>query len=347
MSNGNNAIRKLHDVFGSNLSSDTARHGMTNLELEALSKSRKFENGKSPWAAWESERTSFGKTFRRWAVYPAFLPLFFSSDHYVDMSTASRSNETNPSFKLYFSWNKIKVDKLKEHDHVNAIHIPHPWTKWRISRRRDDINAAGTVFFWPHSHGSLNTHVDSDRVRSELLALPPRYHPISIMMSAHDINAKKHLQVRELGFPIVTAGSLNSQKFIDRFYGLVKEFKYGAGNYHGSHVYYCLDFGMPFLILADGSLKLEALDGIDVPAGFFDGVSVDYPDLKERKIYQEWFNSLKLQNYEVSLSQMEFVKEQLGYAAETSRLRFALLVWFQFFKHIHLVPGLWWRALRG
>ena len=334
------------DVFRGNLSSGSAHFGMTNVELEAMSKGRKFENGKSPWAAWESERTSFGKTFRRWAFFPTIFPLFFSSDHYVDLTTAIRTNETNSLYGLYFSWNKAKVQKLQENAGVNAIHVPHPWTHWRNKMRGRNVDSSGTILFWPHSHESLNTHIDSDRIRKEILNLPLKYHPISIMMSSHDISEGKHIDVRKLGFPIVTAGSLNSQKFVDRFYGLVKEFNYAAGVYHGSQVYYCLDFGMPFLILAEESLKLESLGGNDIPAGFFDGVSVDYPDLAEREIYHKWFNSLKLQNDEVTQSQMEFVKEQLGYESETTRLRFTLLVWFQFFRHLHLVPSLWWRALK-
>jgi hypothetical protein len=165
------------------------------------------------------------------------------------------------------------------------------------------------------------------------------------MMSAHDINKGEHLKVRGLGFPIVTTGSLNSQKFVDRFYELVRQFNYAAGVYHGSQVYYCLDFGLPFLILADGSLKLESLSGADTPAGFYDGVSVDYPDLEEREVYLEWFNSLKIQNYAVTESQLKFVREQMGYSASISRFRFAVLVWLQLFRHMHLIPSLWWKAL--
>ena len=53
-------------------------------ELEDKLKLGITKYGFAPWVNWESERTGFGKLIRRMAFYPSFLPLFVSSDHYVD-----------------------------------------------------------------------------------------------------------------------------------------------------------------------------------------------------------------------------------------------------------------------
>ena len=152
--------------------------GMSDAELEDLSGGKFFENGKSIWATWESERTSFGKTFRKMFRYPSFLPLFFSSDHYVDMLTSIRPNEVQPIYPLYFSWNYKKCKILRDQFKVNAVHIEHPWMSYRRKHFPEHSKAGnGTLLFWPHSHGSLKVNVDFDLLRKELGKIPQIFHP--------------------------------------------------------------------------------------------------------------------------------------------------------------------------
>lgn len=320
--------------------------GMTDNQLEKLAKNKKWENGKSPWAFWESERTSFGKTFRWLAKYPSFLPLFFSSDHYVYPSLMCRSNETSPEVDLYVSWNKAKVNILKNKYNKKAIHLTHPWLSWRKRKYPNGrTSESGTILFWPHSHPTLDVHVDFDLLIKKIENLPSTYKPLTIMMSSHDIEAKSHYEIRRLGYPIVTAGALTSQKFIDRFYKIISNFRYAVGLDASTQAFYCLEFGIPYLLIADDSVALESLGSPDRKKGFYDWLSLDFPDENEKTRYLNWYNSLKNYVSHPTESQIEFVQEQLGVNSETSRIKFATIVWWQLFLNLHKIPRLWMESI--
>jgi hypothetical protein len=49
------------------ISEKSLTYGMEDDELEKLSSKVKWlDKGKAPWATWESENSSFGRTFRLW-----------------------------------------------------------------------------------------------------------------------------------------------------------------------------------------------------------------------------------------------------------------------------------------
>lgn len=72
-------------------------------KLEDRAKVRRHEMGIARWSDWTSERTGFGRLFRKRAKYPSFLPLRISSDHYVDAHTGIRDDERVPRHDIYFS----------------------------------------------------------------------------------------------------------------------------------------------------------------------------------------------------------------------------------------------------
>ncbi len=85
--------------IGSREFHDPWQVGMSDLQLEEKCVPGRFSKGLSPWAYWESERTGFGRQFRRRAFYPSILPLMLSSDHYVDPLVTLRDNEVE-GFRL-------------------------------------------------------------------------------------------------------------------------------------------------------------------------------------------------------------------------------------------------------
>lgn len=64
--------------------------GFSDEELLRLSRlQRRTEAGYAPWASWEAENSSFGRTLREWAGYPSCLPLCVTSDHGVHWESHS------------------------------------------------------------------------------------------------------------------------------------------------------------------------------------------------------------------------------------------------------------------
>lgn len=307
--------------------------GYSDSQLVELSRNRPFRNGFSVWAAWESERTSFGKTFRKQIGYPRFLPLYFCSDHYVDMLSSFRENEAKPKYPLYLSWNKQKCGYLKSVHGVNAVHVQHPWIPYRRKKYPDrNKNARGTLLFWPHSSENLTVKVDIDKAEMALSGLPERYKPISICVSSHDVQLGLIPELRKLNYAIVSVGNVQDQRFVDRFYKLVNNFKYSAGFFPGSHVYYLHEFGIPYLAL-DYALVTMSVDLL----------AKDYPDINQREIFENWYNSMKGYTEEVTPDQMAFALEQLGCNSNTTRPELRRLTYCALRKNIHKLPILYFR----
>ena len=320
--------------------------GMSDYQLEKLSKPRILENGRSAWATWESERTSFGKTFRKLIRYPSFLPLFFSSDHYVDMLTSYRSNESNPTYSIYFTWNEKKSEILRKVFDVDAYHVEHPWLHYR--RRNFPVHSqsgTGTLIFWPHSHDNLNVSIDFNLVTRELSNLPSQYHPLAVCISSHDVKAGLHKKLRILGLPIYTAGNINSQQFVDRFYTLLDEFKYAGGFYLGSHIYYCQEYGVPYVALDYNIVEMESKANDGIPDGKFDFIAKDYPDPYQRSLFDTWYSSLKEHSETVSDEQMEFAKINLGCYSTTSIRKIRLLVYRALLFNCYKIPLIYLKSM--
>ena len=313
--------------------------GMCDRQLETLSRRRIIENGKSVWAAWESERTSFGKTFRRMIKYPSFLPLFFSSDHYVDMLTSYRPNEARPMYSLYFTWNQDKCSILREQYKVNAFHIEHPWMHYRRKKYpKHSQTGIGTLIFWPHSHGSLNVKVNFDAVKKEFEKLPSMYHPLSICVSSLDVQIGLHKQLRQLGYPLYTIGNVSSQNFVDRFYTTLNQFRFAGGFYLGSHIYYCHEFEVPYIAMDYSVVELESRGNDGIPDGTFDFLNKDYPEESQRHIFDTWYSSLMEYSESVTEKQLLFARENLGCFAATSLMEIRLHVFRALLVNAYKIP---------
>lgn len=298
--------------------------------------SGRFDSGLARWRTWESENSSFGKTFRYTAFYPKLLPLYFCSDHAVHWESKVWPNEINSPLNLYLSWNKKKCtnfNKLNQFNGKKALHVPHPWILYRKSRfgkAPNFENRSGTLVFWPHSNDITTPSFEKqDEYILELKALPIEFHPIRLCLSFHDIKKGVHLALRKYGLPIVTAGTTNSTQFVDRFYSLIYQYKYVSSSYIGSHTFYSLEAGIPFFLLgaepiyhSKGSESLA--DGKTSPENY--GDSEDLNRLEELKYL------LKSPLREVSLEQKKIVAEYLGLNSTISRLSIAYEIWKSIFN---------------
>jgi hypothetical protein len=325
---------------------------MTDEQLEDLATRPRIEYGLSPWAHFSTERTSFGRSIRRRAFYPSILPLMFNGDHYVDHQSGLRANEltildSDASARTYISWNADKVELLSNVG-MRALHIPHPWVTDQKLRKifKNGQRSIGSLFFYPHSGPVFDIILDEEDLFNRLKKLPSSFHPIVLCLSSHDIRLGNHKRIRESGFPLTTAGDLNSQHFAERFYSLLNSVEYSISACFGTEMYYCLDAGKTHIILENFAVGGQTVDRHSGASRVFEINMEEYLDSEKFDAASQVIRSISRVEGSSSVSTTEFVKRYMGYSAESSRLRFAIFVWGQLVRNIPEVFNLYVEAIR-
>ncbi|MCV0437839.1 MAG: hypothetical protein K5880_04370 [Hydrogenophaga sp.] len=228
-----------------------AHTGFSDEELLRLSRlQRRTDAGLAPWATWEAENSSFGRTLREWTGYPSWLPLCAISDHGVHWESRCWPNEIESPYKLFLTWNAKKARLMREQHGKQALHIPHPWIAYRKAHHPGpDPQRSGTVVYFTHSNVTTTPVFESlDAYMQSLHDLPAHMQPVVICLSFHDVLKGMHTRLRPYGFPIVTAGTTNSQTFVDRFYEIARQFRHACSPNIGSHTHYLVEAGVAFFL---------------------------------------------------------------------------------------------------
>ena len=235
---------------------------MTDLELEAISRSKPFSNGRAAWADWTTELYSFGYCLRDLTGYPNYLPIFATADHGARFGSLIELHEANSSMPLFISHNRRKSERLKDIFNGSVIHAPHPWAAWR-RKYFPKAEGTGSLIFVPHSNGHTDPITEIDTFINELNELDPKFHPITLCLHMHDINVGLHLLLRPHGFKLTTAGNTSNRMFVERFYSILMKHRYVLSPSIGSHTIYAIEAGKEFYHLNEltqrnsstGSLK--------------------------------------------------------------------------------------------
>jgi hypothetical protein len=316
-------------------------HGYSDEKLEALSKlNYKLEAGFSPWATWESENSSFGKTFRKWSKFTRFLPIFIASDHGVHWGAKCWPNEIENRYRAYFTWNKKKNDLMRSIHKKKSYYVPHPWVYYRKKYYpKLPMVRSGTLVFFAHSNQTTTpTYNDLDGYINGLKELPEKYQPVVICLSFHDINKGLHTKLRKYQLPIVTAGITNSQDFVDRFYSLVSKFRFSSSSNIGSHTYYLIEAGIPFFLFgADPEYNIKGSRAVS------DGKQniMDYGDKEDLISLNRFKEILSIRTDQVTDEQQRMVSKYLGMDSEMTRFGAFLIFWRELFLNLGDLPAIY------
>ncbi len=327
-------------IKNSSFNFENAKNGFSDDKLEKLSRFSLLDRGLTPWANWESENSSFGKTFRIWARYPKFLPLCISSDHAVHWESRCWPNEINSRYKVFFTWNERKFKKLRNEHNKKAYHVPHPWVFYRKKYwAKLPLNRSGTLVYFAHSNNtSTPSYENLDEYMKSLAELPNKYKPICICLSFHDVEKGMHKKLRKYGYPIVTAGWTGAQDFIDRFYALLYQFRYATSPNIGSHTFYAIEAGVPFFLFGDKP-KYYSKGSEAIPDGLIN--FSDYGDADDNRNLELLSSLLSERMDDVSQEQLSVVRKYLGMGSETKRLSAGLIIWLTLFSNTHNVIRLY------
>ena len=335
----------MTDAAGMEISD--VHNGFSDEKLEALSQVHsKFETGMAPWASHESESSSFGKTFRAWAHFPNFLPLYICSDHGVHWESKCWPNETQSPYKVYFTWNKKKNDLMKRVHQKKSCHVPHPWVFYRKKYfKLPQTQRRGTLVYFPHSNDTTSPVFDDlDRYINGLKSLPDKYQPVVICLSYADVEKGEHKKLRKYNIPLVTAGAMRSQDFVNRFYSLLGNFRFSSSANIGSHTYYAIEAGVSFLLY--GEYPEYLIKGsIAVPDGRLN--LQDYGDNDDIAEFTRMKILFSAENDQVTTEQYAIVSKYLGLDSGMTRWKASLILWRELFLHLDELVWVYIRRIVG
>ena len=198
---------------------------------------------------WTAEIYGQGKYIREYGHFPFFLPLCVYSDHGVtnDPKPAKHELFSDAPTRVFFSQRKVIL--WKKLSAIPCHVLLSPFVYYRRSRNiRKNKDARGTLAFFSHSTPSIDVEVDIDNYISQLKLLPKIYHPISICLHMHDIKKGLHKKFIDAHIPVVTVGDVSSNKFVEKFYNLLRQAKFSTSNSLGSYTYYSIEMKIPFFL---------------------------------------------------------------------------------------------------
>lgn len=300
--------------------------GQTEEELVDICNDRHNNNYPSP--SWTAEVYSIGKCLRDTTGYPSFLPLNIYTQHGPNGSAGGKIPEheyKNNTYCLLVSSSSSK--KYGDTTPKKTIQYEYPIITYRRKHGINQANdARGTIVFPDHSIPGFNVNFDYDDFCNELNNLSEEYKPVCICLHYHDINKGQHKEFIKRGFPVYSAGTPYSNDYIDKFYNILKNFKYSMSNAIGSHVYYSIEMGIPFSLIGKRpNYYNESFGGQAM--GDFD-IFKRYPEMVS--LYKLFCNTPRNR---ITLEQKIYVYKALGIGEGVKGKKLGIILWIAYLKY--------------
>lgn len=276
---------------------------------------------------WTSEVYGFGKVLRRYGYYPNSFPLNIYFSHGVSHHDFPALNEyqNNAPAMLYFSPRLTKEYKKKSNKYCNTIISPNVFYRRKLKIEKNK-NARGTMAFPCHTTPEIDDLTDYQEYCKHIRSLSEEFKPVSVCLHYHDINKGLHKVFMERGFEVVTAGNPFHPDFIERFYKIIKNFKYVTSNEIGSYAYYAVEMDIPFLLYGSPVQFLNVGDE-NIEKGKYDSFRNSKQMAKAMKVLGNFKN-------DVTEEQKEFVERELGVYDSISRLQASIILHSTFLMYV-------------
>lgn len=303
--------------------------GLTEEELIKICSNDNTVRGKCDLVYWTSEVYSNDKSYRDYGFYPSFLPLYIYSDHGIASVVSKHEIENDAECMVVFS--KEKAELYKKFSDKPCVVCIAPLVWYRHSRKIEQVkNAKGTIAFPAHSTMDVNVEFDEVKYIRELKALPKEMQPVCVCLHMHDINQNRHKIYLEHGIPVYTAGNAFDVRFAERYYNIIKNFKFSTSNLIGSYSYYCTEMGIPFSLFGTQCKYFNVFDP-NLPKGEF-----NYKDFIYKRAEKLFTGLYK----EVTSEQRQFVEEYLGVNDSISRVKFSSILYKAYLKRGNLLKDI-------
>lgn len=277
----------------------------------------------SAWRPWIVELYSYGLLIREYGFFPKWLPIYIYHMHGPGEVTMVHEHEINSGAYCMFVNNKNDEQKFINAGMSKCETMVHPFVFYRKKYNINQcINAKGTIVYPAHSILNTEELTDIDKYIEQLKELPEKYKPLAICMHWVDIKKGKHKKYMDAGFPVYTAGNGNDIRYAEKFYDILKHFKYATSNTYGSYIYYAVDMGLPFFLYGD-EIEYDNKADPGLPIG---KVKISFPKVLEiSKMFSEITDT-------ISPEQKKEIDAGLGIHDGISRLKMANILYSAYFK---------------
>ena len=265
-----------------------------------------------PSPYWTAEVYGLGKHIRAYGRFPSFLPLCIYTDHGPGPTDHPYEHElkSDAPTQVYHSPVSVANWKTKSSKPCYVLYSPFVFYR-RRARIERSAAARGTIAFPAHTTAAIDDVSDIDAYARQLKELPAPFQPVSVCLHMHDINKRRHAIFEKYDLPVYTAGHGLDDRFSERFYDIIKDFRYGTSNLAGSYLYYCVEMGIPFSIYGNKQIFINK-DDPNIPYGEYD----PYKLFASYRAVHDLFNGL---HTEISQEQKVFVETHLGIRDGVSR----------------------------
>lgn len=275
---------------------------------------------------WTAEVYGFGKYIRKYGYYPKFLPLAIFTDH-------------GPSYLLY---DKPLRDELDSYAPTMFYHSPDSVKIWRkyskkpcftlfspfVFYRRSnhivqDKDAKGTIVFPNHTVADMDEVSNTQTYIDQLKNLPKKFQPISVCLHYHDIKIGRHKIYFKNNIPVYTAGN-DYQYFVERYYDILKKFKYASSNQATTSLYYAVEMGIPFFVYGNKSKQINKSN-----PNYPQGQVTDYQDSKLYQSLEKIFSGL---DCAITKKKKKLTERSLGIYDGLGRIKMAYVLYSSLIK---------------
>ncbi|NTW34198.1 MAG: hypothetical protein HGB12_16535, partial [Bacteroidetes bacterium] len=194
---------------------------------------------KSPF--WVNDIYSLGYWLKDYGYYPKSWPLFSFMDHGMTLSDKIFLMETENDAPLIFKFSPRTTNLYKKESKKPVYCLLNPSIHYRLKNKIVQSNVAkGTLFFVAHSTQEIDDLTDWGKFIRNMADIPAQYKPIDICLHNHDIAKGLDRIFISKGFNVVTAGNQYEVDYVQKFYKILRNYKYTMSNLIGSYVFYSL-----------------------------------------------------------------------------------------------------------
>lgn len=279
------------------------------------------------YKSWSAEVYSFGKILRKYGYYPNFLPLYISTDHGPSQSDQPTPAELEYNYFAHFYHSERLFKKFKSVSDKKCFVIKSPFVWYRKKKKKSQsVNPKGTIVFPTHSTHHISIEKNWNEYIEKLLNLPEKYKPISACLYFLDVKSGLNKIFEDAGIETFCAGTWTDKDFVDKFYEIIKNFKYASSAVPGSYLFYAVELGLDFFIYGDEPIYINSSDKNAKKIGRY---KLDHNNTQIEKVS----NLFKIDNSNSHIKQA-LVNEELGICKESiSRFKFTKILYAALFSY--------------
>ena len=253
----------------------------------------------------EDRKYSNNKIIRVLTGFPQNIPLPCRFEHGNTPLNGKPVNDLKKMKRLLLFYNKRRAEIWQKYSKKQAVIIGSPFVQYRRLKNICRVeNPAGTIAYPLHSTQKEISVFDRQEYCEKLEQLPQEFRPIKICIHEHDFLRGFDKIYEKHGFEVVTAGVREEPDFVDKFYEILRQFKYATSNAFGSYLFYAVDMDIPFFIYGHKP-SIKHLNKKGVSDSTF-----DFIDLKCGDYIENLFNTYP--NVKITEEQRLAVEEEVG-----------------------------------